>query len=53
MQALLQQRNGLSRRILTKAGVDATQLLTEVERYIARQPKVREGSKTVDTRIGE
>ena len=40
MQAMLQQPNGLARRILAKAGVDATQLLSEVERYISRQPKV-------------
>ncbi|CAI5475909.1 unnamed protein product [Closterium sp. Yama58-4] len=40
MKALLQQRNGLARRILAKAGSDGTELLAATDRYIARQPKV-------------
>ncbi|MCO5600192.1 hypothetical protein L7F22_054300 [Adiantum nelumboides] len=40
MKALLEQRNGLARRIFAKAGVDNTSLLQATERYIQRQPKV-------------
>eukprot|EP00245_Coleochaete_scutata_P007436 TRINITY_DN22848_c0_g1_i1.p1 TRINITY_DN22848_c0_g1~~TRINITY_DN22848_c0_g1_i1.p1 ORF type:complete len:1006 (+),score=271.15 TRINITY_DN22848_c0_g1_i1:224-3241(+) len=40
MKALLEQRNGLARRIFSKAGVDNTSLLQATERFIARQPKV-------------
>ncbi|KAH7432054.1 hypothetical protein KP509_07G005700 [Ceratopteris richardii] len=40
MKALLQQRNGLARRIFAKAGVDNTALLQATDRYIQRQPKV-------------
>ncbi|CAI5471240.1 unnamed protein product [Closterium sp. Yama58-4] len=40
MKALLQQRNGLARRIVAKAGSDGTELLAATDRYIARQPKV-------------
>lgn len=41
MKALLEQRNGLARRIFAKAGVDNTSLLQATERFIQRQPKVR------------
>lgn len=40
MKALLEQRNGLARRIFAKAGVDNTSLLQATERFIQRQPKV-------------
>ncbi|EPS68286.1 hypothetical protein M569_06476, partial [Genlisea aurea] len=40
MKALLEQKNGLARRIFSKAGVDNTQLLEATEKYIQRQPKV-------------
>ncbi|KAJ7550397.1 hypothetical protein O6H91_07G098900 [Diphasiastrum complanatum] len=40
MKALLEQRNGLARRIFAKAGIDNTSLLQATERFIQRQPKV-------------
>lgn len=40
MKALLEQRNGLARRIFSKAGADNTALLQYTERFIQRQPKV-------------
>ncbi|CAM6102774.1 unnamed protein product [Calypogeia fissa] len=40
MKALLEQRNGLARRIFSKIGVDNTSLLQFTERFIQRQPKV-------------
>ncbi|XP_057768646.1 chaperone protein ClpB3, chloroplastic [Salvia miltiorrhiza] len=40
MKALLEQKNGLARRIFSKAGVDNTRLLDATEKYIQRQPKV-------------
>ncbi|KAF3789886.1 hypothetical protein EJ110_NYTH17583 [Nymphaea thermarum] len=40
MKALLEQKNGLARRIFSKAGVDNTRLLEATERFIQRQPKV-------------
>eukprot|EP00246_Nothoceros_aenigmaticus_P003893 TRINITY_DN1511_c0_g1_i1.p1 TRINITY_DN1511_c0_g1~~TRINITY_DN1511_c0_g1_i1.p1 ORF type:complete len:1026 (+),score=248.95 TRINITY_DN1511_c0_g1_i1:450-3527(+) len=40
MKALLEQRNGLARRIFAKAGVDNTSLLQATDRFIQRQPKV-------------
>jgi ATP-dependent Clp protease ATP-binding subunit ClpB len=40
MKALLEQRNGLARRIFAKAGVDNTSLLQATERFVQRQPKV-------------
>ncbi|GBG74705.1 hypothetical protein CBR_g19110 [Chara braunii] len=40
MKALLEQRNGLARRIFAKCGVDNTALLQATERFIQRQPKV-------------
>lgn len=41
MKALLEQRNGLARRIFAKAGIDNTNLLQVTDRFIQRQPKVR------------
>nr|CAD1822601.1 unnamed protein product [Ananas comosus var. bracteatus] len=40
MKSLLEQKNGLARRIFSKAGVDNTKLLDATERFIQRQPKV-------------
>ena len=40
MKALLEQRNGLARRIFAKAGADNTSLLQATDRFIQRQPKV-------------
>uniref|UniRef100_A0A0C9RHL9 TSA: Wollemia nobilis Ref_Wollemi_Transcript_21734_3306 transcribed RNA sequence n=1 Tax=Wollemia nobilis TaxID=56998 RepID=A0A0C9RHL9_9CONI len=40
MKALLEQKNGLARRIFAKMGVDNTALLQATERFIQRQPKV-------------
>lgn len=41
LKALLEQRNGLARRIFAKVGVDNTSLLQATERFIQSQPKVR------------
>ncbi|KAK9061716.1 hypothetical protein SSX86_018899 [Deinandra increscens subsp. villosa] len=40
MKALLEQKNGLARRIFSKAGVDNTRLLEATDKFIHRQPKV-------------
>ncbi|OMO73229.1 Chaperonin ClpA/B [Corchorus capsularis] len=40
MKALLEQKNGLARRIFSKVGVDNTRLLEATDKYIQRQPKV-------------
>ncbi|KAL8546032.1 hypothetical protein ACS0TY_005949 [Phlomoides rotata] len=40
MKALLEQKNGLARRIFSKAGVDNSRLLDTTDKYIQRQPKV-------------
>ncbi|KAJ8750310.1 hypothetical protein K2173_014225 [Erythroxylum novogranatense] len=40
MKALLEQKNGLARRIFTKVGIDNTQLLESTDKFIQRQPKV-------------
>ncbi|GAB2216707.1 hypothetical protein Droror1_Dr00024484 [Drosera rotundifolia] len=40
MKALLEQKNGLARRIFSKAGVDNTRLLEATVKFIERQPKV-------------
>ncbi|XP_059293892.1 chaperone protein ClpB3, chloroplastic [Lycium ferocissimum] len=40
MKALLEQKNGLARRIFTKVGVDNTRLLEATDKFIQRQPKV-------------
>ncbi|XP_050384433.1 chaperone protein ClpB3, chloroplastic isoform X2 [Argentina anserina] len=40
MKALLEQKNGLARRIFAKIGVDNTRLLEATDKYIQRQPKV-------------
>ncbi|KAL1809609.1 hypothetical protein ACET3Z_026599 [Daucus carota] len=40
LKALLEQKNGLARRIFTKAGVDNTRLLEATDKFINLQPKV-------------
>ena len=40
MKALLEQKNGLARRIFTGVGVDNSRLLEATVRFIQRQPKV-------------
>ncbi|KAK4415422.1 Chaperone protein ClpB3, mitochondrial [Sesamum alatum] len=40
MKALLEQKDGLARRIFTKAGVDNTSLLQATDNFISQQPKV-------------
>ncbi|KAJ4758115.1 hypothetical protein LUZ62_068490 [Rhynchospora pubera] len=40
MKALLEQKDGLARRIFTKAGVDNTSVLQATDDFISRQPKV-------------
>ncbi|KAL3843991.1 hypothetical protein ACJIZ3_001394 [Penstemon smallii] len=40
MKALLEQKDGLARRIFTKAGVDNTSLLQSTDIFISQQPKV-------------
>ncbi|KAK8924055.1 hypothetical protein KSP39_PZI019805 [Platanthera zijinensis] len=40
MKALLEQKNGLARRIFSKSGIDNTRLLQATDDYIQRQPKV-------------
>lgn len=42
MKALLEQKNGLARRIFSKIGVDNTKVLEATEKFIQRQPKVIE-----------
>ena len=40
MKALLEQKDGLARRIFTKAGVDNSTVLQAVDNFIFQQPKV-------------
>ncbi|TVU02890.1 hypothetical protein EJB05_51570, partial [Eragrostis curvula] len=40
MKALLEQKDGLARRILSKAGVDNTSALQATDDFISRQPRV-------------
>ncbi|KAI5068366.1 hypothetical protein GOP47_0016711 [Adiantum capillus-veneris] len=40
MKALLEQRNGVARKIFAKAGVDNTSLLQATDKFIQWQPKV-------------
>jgi ATP-dependent Clp protease ATP-binding subunit ClpB len=40
MKALLEQKNGLARRIFSKIGIDNTRLLEATDKHIQRQPKV-------------
>ncbi|KAL6498281.1 Chaperone protein ClpB3, chloroplastic [Orobanche gracilis] len=40
MKALLEQKDGLARRIFTKASIDNTSLLQAIDNFISQQPKV-------------
>ncbi|KAH6761438.1 casein lytic proteinase B4 [Perilla frutescens var. frutescens] len=40
LKALLEQKDGLARRIFTKAGLDNTSLLQSTDNFISKQPKV-------------
>lgn len=40
LKALLEQPNGLARRVINKAGSDATRLLDKTDEFIRRQPRV-------------
>ncbi|KAK9101797.1 hypothetical protein Sjap_019051 [Stephania japonica] len=40
MKALLEQKDGLARRVFTKAGLDNTSVLQATDEFIAQQPKV-------------
>jgi ATP-dependent Clp protease ATP-binding subunit ClpB len=40
MKSMLEQPNGLARRILSKAGVEPSRLLEQTDLYIKRQPRV-------------
>lgn len=40
MKALLEQKDGLARRIFTKAGIDNTTVLQATDQFISSQPKV-------------
>lgn len=40
LKALLEQPNGLARRVISKAGSDATRLLDKTDAFIRRQPRV-------------
>lgn len=44
LKALLEQKNGIARRVFSKAGLDNTQLLQATERYIESQPKITAGA---------
>lgn len=48
MKALLEQKDGLARRIFTKAGVDNTSLLQSTDDFISQQPKVYHSAYLVD-----
>eukprot|EP00890_Picochlorum_soloecismus_P001167 jgi/Picsp_1/2050/NSC_05515-R1_chaperone protein clpb len=39
-KALLEQSNGLARRILTKAGMNPTRILDKTEEFVRKQPRV-------------
>lgn len=40
MKALLEQKDGLARRVFTKTGLDNTSVLQATDDFIAKQPKV-------------
>ncbi|KAI3909737.1 hypothetical protein MKW98_014154 [Papaver atlanticum] len=44
MKALLEQKDGLARRIFTKAGLDNSSVLKATDEFISRQPQVEGGS---------
>ena len=40
MKALMEQKDGLARRIFSKAGLDNTTVLQATDDFISKQPKV-------------
>ncbi|KAI8473008.1 MAG: ClpB chaperone, Hsp100 family [Monoraphidium minutum] len=53
LKALLEQPNGLARRIVSKAGSDPTRLLDKIDAYIRKQPRQSGGSaQQARTRAG-
>jgi len=44
MKALLEQKDGLARRIFTKAGIDNTTVLQATDQFIDGQPKVTQST---------
>ncbi|CAO2825883.1 unnamed protein product [Amaranthus hypochondriacus] len=44
IKALLEQKDGLARKILTKAGLDNSSVLQAIDDYISKQPKVSDTS---------
>ncbi|GFS41857.1 casein lytic proteinase B4 [Actinidia rufa] len=50
MKALLEQKDGLARRIFSKAGLDNTTVLQVTDDFISKQPKV--GGDTSGPRLG-
>jgi len=51
MKALLEQPNGLARRILAKAGANPTELLDKTDAFIRQQPRVSGDSQQVAHRL--
>jgi ATP-dependent Clp protease ATP-binding subunit ClpB len=49
LKALLEQPNGLARRIVSKAGSDPTRLLDKADAFIRRQPR-QQGSTAQQVR---
>ncbi|XP_059640935.1 chaperone protein ClpB4, mitochondrial-like [Cornus florida] len=47
MKALLEQKDGLARRIFTKAGIDNTSVLQATDEFISQQPKVSDTSSPI------
>ncbi|KAK9904142.1 hypothetical protein WJX75_005374 [Coccomyxa subellipsoidea] len=47
MKALLEQPNGLARRVLAKAGANPTDLLDKTDAYIRQQPRISGDSQQV------
>ena len=47
MKALLEQPNGMARRILAKAGSNPTDLLDKTDGYIRQQPRISGDSQQV------
>jgi ATP-dependent Clp protease ATP-binding subunit ClpB len=52
MKALLEQPNGLARRVLAKAGANPTDLLDKTDAYIRQQPRISGDSQQVRTCTG-
>ncbi len=51
MKVLLEQPNGLARRIVSKVGSDATRLLDRTDDFIRKQPRVSGESAQVRMRL--